>query len=157
MSCQVVTCEGDVLEAGARENEDLFWALRGGGGSFGVVTSFKFEGRLYHWRQERRSPRVSAIYALFAMDRVPKGEGLLKAMLSESVHMATVIAQRVVPHRFPIAQWRLAASSAGGLAVAEPQIRALRQQCRERGWAGDTSTLAAEFELADIIRQLSGG
>jgi len=42
LSCQVVTAEGKVLTASEEENEDLFWALRGGGGNFGVVTSLEF-------------------------------------------------------------------------------------------------------------------
>jgi FAD/FMN-containing dehydrogenase len=41
-SAEVVTAEGQVRTAGADENEDLFWALRGGGGNFGVVTSFQY-------------------------------------------------------------------------------------------------------------------
>ncbi|HEU0214945.1 MAG TPA: FAD-binding oxidoreductase [Jiangellaceae bacterium] len=43
ISADVVTAEGLLLRAGARENEDLFWAIRGGGGNFGVVTSFEFQ------------------------------------------------------------------------------------------------------------------
>jgi FAD/FMN-containing dehydrogenase len=42
VSADVVTADGQVLVASDRENEDLFWALRGGGGNFGVVTSFEF-------------------------------------------------------------------------------------------------------------------
>jgi hypothetical protein len=43
LSAQVVTADGKVLTASASQNKDLFWALRGGGGSFGVVTSFEFQ------------------------------------------------------------------------------------------------------------------
>ncbi|HEY1679021.1 MAG TPA: FAD-binding oxidoreductase [Candidatus Sulfotelmatobacter sp.] len=43
LSAQVVTANGKVLTASAAQNDDLFWALRGGGGNFGVVTSFEFQ------------------------------------------------------------------------------------------------------------------
>ena len=42
LSAQVVTANGAVVTASDGENPDLFWALRGGGGNFGIVVSFEF-------------------------------------------------------------------------------------------------------------------
>src|SRR5205807_6836667 len=42
LSVDVVTADGRMLKASASENSDLFWAVRGGGGNFGIITSFEF-------------------------------------------------------------------------------------------------------------------
>ena len=42
LSAEVVLADGQVLRATAAENADLFWALKGGGGNFGIVTEFEF-------------------------------------------------------------------------------------------------------------------
>jgi len=53
ISADVVTADGRLLHATDKENPDLFWAIRGGGGNFGVVTSFEF-------RLHRVGPEVLA-------------------------------------------------------------------------------------------------
>ncbi len=43
VAAEVVTADGTVVQASADENADLFWALRGGGGNFGIVTAFTLQ------------------------------------------------------------------------------------------------------------------
>jgi FAD/FMN-containing dehydrogenase len=43
LAAEVVTATGEVVTASAEENQDLFWALRGGGGNFGVAASFEYQ------------------------------------------------------------------------------------------------------------------
>jgi len=43
LAVEVVTAAGEIVTASAEENQDLFWALRGGGGNFGVATSFEYQ------------------------------------------------------------------------------------------------------------------
>jgi FAD/FMN-containing dehydrogenase len=63
LSFEVITAEAKLLTASAEENTDLFWALGGGGGNFGVVTSFLFQahpvatvlgGLIVHARDQAR-------------------------------------------------------------------------------------------------------
>src|SRR4051812_30746081 len=43
VSVDIVTVAGQLRTASADENQDLFWAVRGGGGNFGVVMSFEYQ------------------------------------------------------------------------------------------------------------------
>jgi UDP-N-acetylenolpyruvoylglucosamine reductase len=61
LEADLVLADGRYVKASKQQNEDLFWAIRGGGGNFGVVTSFKF-----------RLHEVSMVYAgptFWEMDR----------------------------------------------------------------------------------------
>ncbi len=53
VGAQLVTADGDVLELGPGENEDLFWAIRGGGGNFGIVT--RLDLKLHPLRTQHRA------------------------------------------------------------------------------------------------------
>jgi FAD/FMN-containing dehydrogenase len=78
LSAEVVTADGHRLRASADENADLFWGLRGGGGNFGVVTSFEFGlhevGPLltaviaHPWSRAREALRFFRDYLLEAPD-----------------------------------------------------------------------------------------
>ena len=48
LEADLVLADGSFVTANARENADLFWAIRGGGGNFGVVTSFVFQAHAVH-------------------------------------------------------------------------------------------------------------
>jgi FAD binding domain/Berberine and berberine like len=62
VSAQLVTADGSLLTASATENEDLFWAIRGGGGNFGVVTSFEY-------RLHPVGPEVFVAFVFYPADR----------------------------------------------------------------------------------------
>lgn len=68
LSVEIVTSDGRLVHASDRENPDLFWALRGGGGNFGVVTSLEY-------RLHSVGPRIMGGIVLHPMD---KAEALLR-------------------------------------------------------------------------------
>jgi len=96
ISADVILADGRLLTAREDENEDLFWALRGGGGNFGVVTSFEYRlhpldkvlaGPVFHPAERAFDvlrfyrdfiatlPDELSVYAGFLTD--PEGNGLI--------------------------------------------------------------------------------
>lgn len=95
LEVEMVLADGRIVTANAEENDDLFWAIRGGGGNFGIVTSFLFRGRPVHtvyggpiiwpidqgrelmqWYQDFIREADEDIYAWFGFHRVPTGSPL---------------------------------------------------------------------------------
>ncbi len=70
VAAQVITAEGQTVTASLEQNPDLLWALRGGGGNFGVVTEFTFTAH-------RLGPEVLAANFFYA--RGPLGGGLARS------------------------------------------------------------------------------
>lgn len=68
LAAEVVTASGEVVRASERENADLFWGLRGGGGNFGIVSSFEY-------RLHPVGPTVISGFAGHAFD---KGRDVLR-------------------------------------------------------------------------------
>jgi FAD/FMN-containing dehydrogenase len=65
ISAEVVLADGTVVTTSEREDEDLFWAIRGGGGNFGIVTEFEY-------RLHKLGPIVLAGLALWPIERASK-------------------------------------------------------------------------------------
>jgi FAD/FMN-containing dehydrogenase len=81
LSAEVVTADGRILNASEGGNADLFWALRGGGGNFGVVTEVVYRlhplgpmvlagSLIYRWRDARAALRLYAEFSAAAPDEI---------------------------------------------------------------------------------------
>ena len=128
LAAEVVTAEGRIVRASADEYSDLFWALRGGGGNFGVVTSFQFAlhpvgptvmaGPIF-WAADDTSD-VLRFYRDFAA-KAPDELGTV-------VRLGTIPPLPVIPEGL---HWRpaiaIACCYAGALENGERAVRALRE------------------------------
>ncbi|MBD0348685.1 MAG: FAD-binding oxidoreductase [Thermoleophilia bacterium] len=108
VSAQLVTADARVLTASENENGDLFWALRGGGGNFGVVTSFEYRlhevgpmvtgGLVVHpYRAARDVLRFYRDFTSNAPDELTAFAGLLFAPDGSGEQVAGVVLCHVGP------------------------------------------------------------
>ncbi|HXG77453.1 MAG TPA: FAD-binding oxidoreductase [Gaiellaceae bacterium] len=128
VSADVVTADGELLHVDAERHPDLLWALRGGGGNFGVVTSFEY---LLH----DVGPEVFMVITLYP---AAAGEELLLAFRDAMAQAPDELMALAIfwsaPHEEPVPpEWQgqpvfvAAGCWSGALDVAEEAVRPLRE------------------------------
>jgi FAD/FMN-containing dehydrogenase len=128
IAAEVVTAEGGIVEASADEHPDLFWALRGGGGNFGIVTAFRFA-------LHPLGPTVMAGPVFWAADDTAEVLRFYRDFVAEAPdELGTVVRLGTVPPLPAIPDglhWRpaiaVACCYAGALEDGERAVRALRR------------------------------
>jgi len=129
LSAEVVTADGKLLRTSESENPDLFWALRGGGGNFGVVTGFEF-------KLHEIGPEVMFCAPIYALD---EGAGPIRfwrdflADKNDRIGALVEFSTVAKAEAFPRASWgkrvyTLAAVYAGDAAEGERLLQPLREQ-----------------------------
>jgi FAD/FMN-containing dehydrogenase len=95
LSCDVVTADGEFMVASAHEIPELFWGLRGGGGNFGIVTSFEFQLHLL-------GPTVMAGMIAWPMDEAAAVLRLLRDFVADAGDEVGVMANLRLAPPLPI-------------------------------------------------------
>jgi len=127
-SADIVTADGELRRASSQENQDLFWAIRGGGGNFGVVTSFEFN--LHPVGPEVLSGLV--VHPFAAVKEALQHYRRCVVDMSDDLTIWTV-SRKAPPLPFLPTEWHgkevviLAAFYAGDMAAGEKELRQLRE------------------------------
>ncbi|MGQ0805697.1 MAG: FAD-binding oxidoreductase [Actinomycetota bacterium] len=128
LAAEVVTADGSIVRASADEHPDLFWALRGGGGNFGVVTLFRFA-------LHPVGPTVMAGPVLWAADDTTEVLRFYRDFVADApdelgnvIRLGTVPPLPVIPEDLHF-QPAIAVAScyAGAIEDGERAVRAIRQ------------------------------
>ena len=91
ISAEVVTNEGEIINVNNEENADLFWGLKGGGGNFGIVTSFEFNLR-------ELGPEIAGGLILYKIDDTNKVLPFYHEYISNAPNeVTTVLVYRYCP------------------------------------------------------------
>jgi FAD/FMN-containing dehydrogenase len=134
VSAQIVTANGEKLPLSESENQDLFWAIRGGGGNFGVVTQYEF-------RLHAVGPEVLAGLIVFPMEQAKQVLQQYRDFVASAPEELNVwVVLRLAPplpflpadvHNKPVIV--LAVFHAGDLKAGERRIAPLRDFGRPYG------------------------
>lgn len=127
ISAEVVTADGTILTASETDNPDLFWAIRGGGGNFGVVSSFEFA-------LHPVGPQVMSGLIVHPMDSAPEVLRGFRRICNDAPDDLTVwaVMRKAPPLPFLPEEWHgrevliLAACYAGDMEEGETAMRDLR-------------------------------
>jgi hypothetical protein len=128
LSVEIVTADGQIRRASEHENADLFWAVRGGGGNFGVITEFVFQ--LYPL-----GPEVMFCAPIYALECGPEPIRFWRDFLADKsdrigslVEFSTVAESEDFPAEFWGKQvYTLAAVYAGDAEEGERVMQPLRE------------------------------
>jgi FAD/FMN-containing dehydrogenase len=91
LSVDMVTADGELLQAREDHNADLFWGIRGGGGNFGIVTEFEF-------RLNPLGPEVMAGPVMWPMDKAPEVLRFYRDWIADCPdELMTIVVQRLMP------------------------------------------------------------
>jgi FAD/FMN-containing dehydrogenase len=119
LSVEMVLADGHVVRAAADENPDLFWAVRGGGGNFGVASSFEF-------RLHKVGPIVTGGLAAWPVDRARDVLRLFRELAAKADDDVMLVAALITA---PDATTRLAAIGVcyvGDTATGESAVKPLK-------------------------------
>jgi FAD/FMN-containing dehydrogenase len=127
VSADVVTADGLLVRASQAENPDLFWAIRGGGGNFGIVTSFEFN-------LHPVGPEVFSGLIVHPFEQAPDLLREYRRVVADAPDELTVwcVMRKAPPLPFIPSEWHgrevliFAACFAGSNAEGEKATRALR-------------------------------
>jgi FAD/FMN-containing dehydrogenase len=143
---EVVTAEGNLVRADHEHHADLFWALRGGGGNFGVVTAIEFAVH-----------PVDELYAgalFFPFDRAAEvlhtWSGLLPGLPDELMSWASLLHFPPIPEVPAFARGRSFAVVMAAFLGSPAEGRALLRPLRDLGPERDTLALVPPIALADL-------
>jgi FAD/FMN-containing dehydrogenase len=128
VGADVVTADGRLVRASADENADLLWALKGGGGNFGVVTSFEFA-------LHEAGPKLMFCAPLYPLSAGPQPIRFWREFLADkSDEVGSLIEFSTIPHdpEYPERYWgeriyTIAAVYAGDAGEGERLLAPLRE------------------------------